>query len=225
MLNHWTVFGGWAMPPQVLLPIFSDFDSFIDINKLMDNIIINEQLVEDWASKLLPLLFTDNSQPCYLAGWSTGAIIATALAQIIKPKALILFAPTHSFCRHESHLHGTRPSVLKAMIGEIQIKKDLVLEQFFTRCGIHSFQSTEDYSVKELQNGLFFLLQVHLSKLLPLECPVICFHGKNDLIIPIEAGRDISKAIGGTMYEIDGPHAFYQKSNQEIKSIIENIVR
>lgn len=225
MLNLWTVLGGWASPPQELSPIFGDNASFFDINKLMNNIIINEKLVEDWENKLLPLLFTGNSQPCYLAGWSTGAIIAVAMAQIIKPKALILFAPTHSFCRHEPHLHGTRPSVLKTMISELQIKKDTVIEQFFTRCGIHSYLSTEDYSVKELQNGLFFLLQVHLSKLLPLECPVICFHGKDDLIIPIEAGRDISKAIGGTMYEIDGPHAFYQKSVQKIKSIIENIVR
>lgn len=213
------------MPPQELKPIFDDNSHFIDINLQMSKIIINGQLIEDWYSKLAQLLFTDNSPPCFLAGWSTGAIVATALAQIIKPKALILFAPTHSFCRREAFLHGTRSSVLKAMISELESKKETVLKQFFTRCGIDTYRSTENYSVKELQNGLFFLLQVQLSKLLPLECPVVCFHGKDDKIIPIEAGRDVCKTLGGTMHELDGPHAFYQKSVQEIKSIIENIVR
>ena len=225
MRNPWTVLGGWALPPQELIPLFDDNARFIDVNHQMKKIVTNEQLIRNWDSQLAQLLFTDNSEPCYLAGWSTGAIIATALASIIKPKALILFAPTQSFCRRESFLQGTRPSIIKTMINELDYKKEAVLLQFFSRCGIDNDHSTENYSVKELQNGLFFLLQVNLSKLVPLECPVICFHGKEDKIIPIEAGRVICKAIGGTMYELEGPHAFYQKSAREIKTIIEDIVR
>ena len=220
MNSFWTVLGGWALSPSILSDIFGDSSKYIDINRHISPVIKNTELIPDWKDHFLDLISRDFKRPFYLAGWSTGAIIAAALAPIIKPDALVLFSPTRSFCRRQSFSYGMRPSILHTMINALESDKETVLQQFFSNCGADQFSREEDYSIEELQKGLFFLSQVHLFEHLRINCPIFCFHGTEDKIIPVDAGRDFCKQIGGSMNEFSGSHSFFQKAKNEILNIL-----
>ncbi len=220
MCNQWTVLGGWAISPAILSSIFGNESYYVDINRHIDAVVNNSRLIPDWKDYFLSDLFQSFPRTRFLAGWSTGAIIAATLAPVIKPDLLVLFAPTKSFCKQPSFIHGLRPKILHSMISALEIDKIAVLEQFFANCGVDPIQQIEDYSVKELQNGLFFLLQAQLNNLSRLNCRTLCFHGTEDRIIPIGAGRELCREIGGSMHEFVGSHAFFQKTADEILTIL-----
>lgn len=222
MCNQWTVLGGWAISPAILSPIFGNGSRYIDINRHMSAVVNNSQLIPSWKDYFLSDLFQNSVRTPFLAGWSTGAIIAATLAPVVKPDLLVLFAPTKSFCRLPSFIYGMRPSILHSMISTLKINKLAVLEQFFINCGLDSVLHIEDYSVKELQDGLFFLLQAQLTGLSQLDCRTLCIHGTEDKIIPIGAGRELCREIGGSMHEFAGSHAFFQKKTDEILTILSN---
>lgn len=219
--SRWTVIGGWSLPPQLLSGIFGNAARYIDSNDELPGIFENEHLPEHWPQILADQLFPAAVQPDLLAGWSTGAIIAAALAPIIKPKALLLFSSTPSFVRRDSFLHGTRTALVSSMIKELASDCNGVLKQFYTRCGFTDLPSQKNYSVISLQKGLFFLQQANLLTAASPSCPVICMHGISDAIIPLRAGQMFCEKHGGTMYEIAGAHQFFLNETQKIKSIID----
>jgi len=139
MIERWLVFGGWAIDPAVLQPLFGDSASFIDINPLMPLTIDNDALRSDWQDRILITLKpVIPEKPFGIAGWSTGAIIAAALASKINPGAGIFISATPSFCRRreQNFLQGQRNSVLKTMRDQLAVNHKTVLENFYKQCGL-----------------------------------------------------------------------------------------
>lgn len=213
------------MRPEILAPIFGETSDYIDSNIILDNVTTKDKLPDDWAEQITDQVFHDNQDGAFIAGWSTGAIIAAAVAAKVKPRAIILLSSTPSFVRRESFQYGTRAMVVSSMINELAINKSRVLEQFHERCGFTGTIPAENYSVKTLQNGLFFLINADIPSSVKFDCRVICLHGRNDVIIPVNAGRAMCQQAGGVFHEFDGGHQFFENHNEIIKSIIESIER
>ena len=88
MSKPWTVFGGWAVPPQILYPVFGKEATYIDINHFMPFLIENDHLSEDWKQQLFSKVNDLISDHDHIAGWSTGALLALGLMQILLQKKL-----------------------------------------------------------------------------------------------------------------------------------------
>jgi predicted esterase len=217
--------GGWSLSPEILEPLFNSNITCVDSNVLIDSIVDNMHLSDTWISKLIQTSFSSFTSDSILAGWSTGAMIAAALAPQLRPKALILLSPTLSFIRRDGYTSGTKSSLVASMINELGVNKQGVLEQFHKRCGFESLQNSEKYSVPLLQKGLFFLQQADLLLSPPPSCPVICMHGTSDIIIPVKAGHFACERFNGSMHTFDGGHQFFKQYCIEIKTIIESQVR
>ncbi len=228
MTNSIVVIGGWATSPAVLRSIFGNRATYIDINHLMPSIVNDEKLVGNWKQKLKDLLFPYWSTDMTLAGWSTGAIAAAAIADNVNISTLILLSATPSFCRRDGFRHGMRPQIVHNMITTIKENKVAVLKQFYYQCGFRTdvpFDCSQ-YTIEELTCGLHFLLQANLLSIIPLRnssCQIHCLHGSDDRIIPSDAGNYLCLQIGGKWHQLSGPHAFFYNNNSETKTIVASI--
>jgi pimeloyl-ACP methyl ester carboxylesterase len=227
MDERWIVFGGWAFEPEILKPLFSENSVYIDVNSIMNEIIgIDKTLASDWPQRIADRFsgfFKDNT---YIAGWSSGAMIAYAVSSLVKPDASVLISPTLSFCRRDSYHFGSKPSLLQSMRLSLQSDKIGVLERFASRCGM-DFHSFSTCSQKELENGLYFLEYADLRNVKPPLSPIVILHASNDVIVPPDAGKYLSIHAGAVYKEFDGPHAFfinnYEPARREISSLLQRL--
>jgi surfactin synthase thioesterase subunit len=220
MIDKWIVFGGWAIPPQILAPLFGPEALLIDTNEMMPDLVRGETLVNDWQGvlfdRLLPQL---PEEPFGIAGWSTGSLLAYAFALRTRPARGVFISATPSFCRRQGFPYGWKPSVLKAMRGELASDPDKVLAEVYIQYGIET-SSLVSLNVKNLTAGLFFLEQANLLPVKLLPFPALFLHGKTDSIIPTGAGKYFCDATGGTFAGYDGPHAFFKNQCHKISEII-----
>jgi len=227
MTNSLVVIGGWAVDPAVLRPIFGNQATYIDINHLMPSIVCDQGLISDWKQKLKDLLSPYLATGVTLAGWSTGAIAAAAVAGLVNISKLVLLSATPSFCRRDSFRYGMRPQIVRNMITSIKEDKETVLKRFYYQCGFTdiSFDHSQ-YSIEELTCGLQFLMQADLLSIATLRdssCQIHCLHGSEDRIIPSEAGNFLCQRLGGNWYQLNGPHAFFCNKDLETENIIARI--
>ena len=204
----WTVLGGWAFPPSILSGIFGEKATYIDLNLIMPDLIAGNTLKQDWIEQIRSLVLTEKP-PSLLAGWSTGAIVALALAPHLKIDTLVLLSATPSFCRREGFRFGARPSVVQSMIEALSVSPQAVLQRFYEQCGFSGTPHAHTYSYQQLVSGLQFLEQVNLLPVQKLDCMVQVFHGREDKIIPVEAGRQVCATLEGVMVEYPGSHLFF----------------
>lgn len=225
MDRNWIVLGGWGIKPQIMSGIFGNEAHYLDSNTVMPELLDKDgTLKPDWKSIILKYWNRFSNKPLLVAGWSTGAVIAASIANLINPDYLVLLSPTLSFCRKENYRLGVRRSVLQSMIKTIKTNKEKVIEDFLKACGIHCKFEVK-YSETELIAGLKFLEQadLHFENKLPSNSIVI--HGTDDLIIPVDAGKLFSEQLKCSFFEINGPHAFFssQSESDRIKNIINEI--
>ncbi|MDG5815254.1 alpha/beta hydrolase [Chitinispirillales bacterium ANBcel5] len=223
-MNNYVVLGGWGVGPDILKPLFGDDSLFLDINKVMPDLINNETPVENWseiaAAKIRELAGEGSIR---LAGWSTGAMIAWGAGFHINPAELILLSPTPCFCRKDDFKPGVRPKLLDSMISSVQRDKDSTLGNFHKRCGLTTGAiDYTGYSTHQLLCGLQFLKHIDLRPLTPLCTTPVLMHGRDDLIIPAEAAAMFADKIGGDLELFDGPHAFFNSKERHISQIIAN---
>ncbi|MDO5576592.1 MAG: hypothetical protein Q4F84_05890 [Fibrobacter sp.] len=216
------VIGGWGIKPEILCVIFGKNAHYLDSNTIMTKLIDkNESLKPDWkdiAQKEWNVLL---NKPFMVAGWSTGAIIASAIANQINPDYLVLFSPTLSFCRKENYRFGMRSSVLQSMIKMLQTDKQTVMNNFLKSCGIDGIFENK-YSQMELIAGLQFLEQADLRLQKEFNTNAIAIHGTHDSVIPLSAGKLFSEQLKCPFFEINDSHAFFcsQTNAENIKKII-----
>jgi surfactin synthase thioesterase subunit len=178
-------------------------------------------LDKNWPNILKKKLSLSESKKYNLAGWSTGAILAFALATLVPVTSLILISPTLSFCRREGYRHGTHPTVLRTMREHLSDTPDDVLSKFYRSCGFgDTFHFKNQYSTEQLNVGLHFLEQVDCTKMKLTFPNAIIIHGSDDAIIPHRAGVMVAEACGSTVHTVQGGHAFFYNSESTIVKYI-----
>lgn len=223
MGKPWLVFGGWAVSPDILRPVFGEESVYVDINEMMPLLFDDERLSENWADtvkkKVDEYLTMDITG---ISGWSTGAIMACGLAQLVKVKKLVLLSATPSFCRREGFRFGQRSSIVQAMVNNLKDKNNSVVKDFLIQSGLRENQiMTKVYEEQALAKGLRFLEKVNLvGALKKTECETLVVHGRGDKIIPYHAGEALAGIMGAECKLLDGGHAFFVEHAAEMKKII-----
>ena len=220
--NKTIVFGGWAVKPEILEPIFGENACYVDVNKIMPKLFDSHQLKKNWAEVVLSeCQLTDNDIPNVIAGWSTGAMFAYSTARVICPKKLILLSATPQFCRKNEYRFGVRESAVDQMISALSNDSQNVLSSFYERCGLqYDSKVVNDYTTEQLRCGLLFLKQAGLHPLEPLKTNPMFFHGCDDQIIPEEASRYFSLQINGIHIAFSGGHAFFTEYYEDIADFL-----
>jgi pimeloyl-ACP methyl ester carboxylesterase len=223
MGKPWLVFGGWAIPPQILRPVFGEKSVYLDINEMMPLLFDDEKLIENWVD------IVNNNIAEYLtndivgiAGWSTGAIMACRLAQKVLMKKLVLFSGTPSFCKREGFRFGQRPIIIQTMIRKLKEKENTILRDFMLQCGLQEDKIiTKVYDKQTLVKGLMFLEKANLiGALKKTECEALVVHGRGDKVIPYQAGEALAEMIGAEFVSCSGGHAFFAEHATEVKKIV-----
>lgn len=219
------VFGGWAVEPKVLAPLFGKEACYIDINILMPKIFDCNLLKENWVDIVLNETDLARKKIKRIAGWSTGAMLAYAVAQRAIPEELFLLSATPSFCRTSSFRFGIRSSVLDQMICALRDDPDTMLGSFYKSCGLEQHDRFRKYSALELRSGLLFLKQADLHPLSPQTIKPLFLGGRDDEIVPRAASIYFSEKTGGVHLEFGGPHAFFVDQGVEVVRSMEETMR
>jgi esterase/lipase len=224
-INKTVVFGGWAVKPEILKPVFGENACYVDINEIMPKLLDSHLLKKDWVKIVLSeYQLTDNDVQDTIAGWSTGAMFAYSIARIICPQKLILFSATPRFCRKDEYRFGVRESALDQMISALSKDPQNVLGPFYERCGLrYDPNAMQNYTVEQLKCGLLFLKQADLHPLGSLQIKPMFFHGCDDQIIPKEASAYLCSQIDGTHTTLSGGHAFFTEHREEIVKILSSL--
>jgi pimeloyl-[acyl-carrier protein] methyl ester esterase len=211
MGEQWLVFGGWGIGPKLPRPLFGDNATYVDVNPLMLSLFDNETLLSDWVAKVERIFEKELAAANGIAGWSTGAIIASALALRAEPHKLVLLSATPSFCRREGFRSGWKTSVLAAMRERLLTPGNTVLRDFLLTAGLSpEVCESAQYDVNSLAAGLLFLEQVNLLPVLAkLRCASMVLNGSEDTIVPVAAGKVLADAVGARFVSMPGGHAFF----------------
>lgn len=221
----WCVLGGWGIEPEVLKPLFGENSNFFDVNQVMCEIVKKGQLCKNWEDVFCKKILSTTDSADYIAGWSTGAIIAMACAKRLKPIRLILISPTLSFCRNTIFKYGIKPVLLQKMREKIFLEPIEVISEFRKKCGFDAKEKQKiRWSKEELICGLYFLEQVIIEPK-ELHCLPLIIHGTRDEIIPSIAGESLYKKYGGFFLKLDAPHACFLNNEEKIKETVENYVK
>lgn len=223
-------FGGWAVPPEILSGFLASVDcadgadgtnsvdnarnvEYVDVNRAMPGLFDGGGgLRGDWAEIVVERCrLTSENPPDVIAGWSTGAMFAYAVAAIVRPQRVILLSATPCFCRRGDFRFGAAPSVVDKMLAAVESDRGATLRSFYERCGLRPRPDAAcGYTASELVHGLMFLKQADIRGLCaPRAIRPVFYHGVDDVIIPIAAARHFRELTGGTLVEADGGHAFF----------------
>ncbi len=195
------IISGWAFPGNALNRLSSALGSFYDTR----TVSINE--LSSGAGGLINLI--DNlDEPCMLMGWSTGGMFAleAALHMPEKIKGLFLISSTPRFCSAPDYKHGVAPLSLRMMMRDIRNNTEIALTDFLASlhepfnedAGIirEEVQSALSIGSAGLSAGLKYLMEADLrDSLSSINIPSVVFHGKEDAVIPWQAGRFLSDGI------------------------------
>lgn len=199
------VLGGWGVSADILRSCCGEDAEYFDGTALAASCMDGELLQEDWVAKLAEAI----GELDVLIGWSTGAMLALAAASVLKPRELVLLAPTLSFVRRPEHPHGMRSAVLAAMEAGLARDRGGVLAQFCSNAGVSpKWISAADEET--LGGGLHFLAAADLRACtLPAATSCRLHLASYDAIVPPAASRFCAAYLQIDPCEHPGTHSFF----------------
>jgi pimeloyl-[acyl-carrier protein] methyl ester esterase len=148
-------------------------------------------------------------------GWSMGGMIAleTAASSSEKILGLILVSTSPSFCSRENFPYGFPQANVRALSLAIRKDPQSALTRFYRKvCYPHpTTTDREENWLKEvleenasnLHKELDYLVNIDLRPMIhKLNIPSLVIHGKEDAIIPWQAGEWLAKNLPYTSFEL-----------------------
>lgn len=174
-----------------------------------------------------------------IAGWSMGGLVALETASLYPSlfKSLILISSTPKFCSSHDWKQGTRPAMLRAMLSGIKRAGGTTFVEFFKKAALPEIENEKDLKYKimaaqtmnqlELSAGLQYLLSTDLRKRLrTIAIPVLVIHGREDAIIPVEAGRALHELLPNSSIKIiDGGHGLPWQAPGTVAEIMKEFIQ
>ena len=150
----------------------------------------------------------EEDSPCVVIGWSAGGILALEVAceNPASLKGLVLIGATAKFCAGEGHPWGVAARNVRAMTMEIRKDSRAVLDRFFRDVSWPAVES-ESYrnekvsaashmGIQNLVDGLEYLRKMDLrDRVKTLEIPILIIHGREDRIVPWQAGAWLNRSL------------------------------
>lgn len=159
-------------------------------------------------AKGLKQILEKREDPSVVIGWSAGGVVALEVArenpELIE--ALVLVGATPKFCAGDGYPWGVAARNVRAMILEIKKYPKAVLNRFFQdvswptveseSCRNKKVIAAHDVGIEHLVHGLHYLQKIDLrDRLNALEIPILIIHGREDRIVPWQAGAWLNHAL------------------------------
>jgi pimeloyl-[acyl-carrier protein] methyl ester esterase len=167
----------------------------------------NVRAVSSGAGNLLSLV-AGAEEPVFLVGWSMGAMIALeAIARLALPaQSLVVIGGTARFCACDGYATGVPPQNLRALRVALRRNPAVALHGFFRDVALPQTLRAEDgerkvqaaiaTGIATLDAGLQYLQSADLRDTLDrIGIPALVLHGRQDRIIPWEAGEWLCKRL------------------------------
>ncbi len=150
----------------------------------------------------------EKDNPSVVIGWSAGGIVALEVAcenpELLE--GLVLIGATPKFCSGDGYPWGVAARNVRAMILEIKRDPKAVLDRFFQDVSWPTVESEScrnekviaacHIGIEHLVQGLEYLRKTDLrSKLKKLEIPILIIHGREDRIVPWQAGAWLNHSL------------------------------
>lgn len=193
---------GWAHPANALEPLAELLGAGNDCRLLSVPMLDAEP---GPLPRALADVVGEETGPCAVIGWSTGAVITLDMLARgnAEPTCVALIAATARFCSTDGYPHGLPAPALRAMRTGIQTRPEETLTAFFRECALprtlpdivieHRVEDATARGPDALARGLDYLAETDLREALPgIATPVLVMHGKEDRIIPADAGSFVA---------------------------------
>jgi pimeloyl-[acyl-carrier protein] methyl ester esterase len=216
---------GWGHTTQALNPVasalYENYDVWVSSNHEIAERFCATRLHRSKAAKRNPCMFSyakgiqtamggpeEKDKRPVVVGWSAGGIVA--LEVVCKnPQSsagLVLIGTTPKFCSGDGYPWGVAPRNVRAMILEIKRDPRAVLDRFFQDVSWPTVESEScrnekviaacHIGIKRLVQGLEYLRRTDLrSQLKKLEIPILIIHGREDRIVPWQAGAWLNDSL------------------------------
>jgi pimeloyl-[acyl-carrier protein] methyl ester esterase len=212
---------GWATPKDALTRFSRELSKNYQITPLLiEDLIENPAQQQEnnslsiYASNLFKIM-NESKDPFFLMGWSMGGMIALEVAHHFPEKilGLILVSTSPSFCRREDFPHGFPEANVRALSLAIRKDPQSALIGFYRKvCDPHpTTKEREENWLKgvlegdpsNLHKGLNYLMSKDLRHAIhKINIPSLIIHGRQDSIIPWQAGEWLSKNLPHSSIEL-----------------------
>lgn len=148
------------------------------------------------------------TEPCVLVGWSTGAmVILEAVACLGVPAShIVLISGTSRFCTDKEYNSGVSIRNLSALNVGLRRAPKMALRLFLTQVGFPRKVNVKEIKERAddmlsvgmdvLNEGLVYLSKFDVRKELEsVTVPVLVVHGRQDKIVPWQAGEYVSAGV------------------------------
>lgn len=150
----------------------------------------------------------ENASPCVVVGWSAGGVVGLEMA-CENPgslKGLVVIGATPKFCSEGEYPWGVSTRNVRAMIMEIKKDSRAVLNRFFQdvtwpaveseSCRNEKMDAARNMGIENLVQGLEYLRKMDLrERLKEVEIPILIIHGREDRIVPWQAGAWLNRSL------------------------------
>lgn len=234
---------GWAHDSSAMEDLRQSLENSADVSSIATGDLWNAESEVPSPSSYaqnLGKMIEKNGGRVFIAGWSLGGMIALETA-FHWPKlvaGLILISSTAKFRADQNWTMGATSATLRAM--KTMLKRDPrgVLGTFFKNAAARFDGSNNALALKiekacamnplELSAGLEYLSETDLrNEAAKVNIPALVLHGKQDAIIPVEAGMALKSLLpnsGMRVYEKCGHGLPWQNSlaaAEDIKGFLE----
>ena len=153
----------------------------------------------------------EKANPCVVVGWSAGGIVGLEMTceNPESLKGLVVIGAAPRFCSAEEYPWGVSTRNVRAMIMEIRKNSRAVLNRFFQdvtwpaveseSCRNEKMDAARNMGIEHLVHGLEYLRKMDLrERLKGVEIPVLIIHGREDRIVPWQAGALLSRSLSNS---------------------------
>ncbi|NVM22638.1 MAG: alpha/beta fold hydrolase [Desulfobacterales bacterium] len=178
-----------------------------------------------YYAKGLRQILEKQGAPCIVVGWSAGGMVAMEVA-VEHPELLerlVLIGATARLCADNGYPCGVAAGNVRAMILDMKKNPMAVLDRFFQDVSWPAVESewlrnkkvkaAHNMGIEPLVDGLRYLQKTDLrDKLKGVKIPALIIHGRDDRIVPWQAGQWLNDSLPdsriiiheGVGHDIDG---------------------
>jgi pimeloyl-[acyl-carrier protein] methyl ester esterase len=208
------ILSGWAFPPAAWASVLRRLEPAWEVRVIPSEALLTGQVEgpDDVAARIRAQL--PAGRPCLLAGWSLGAMLALEAAPALAEAlgGVLLISATARFCRDPDQDGGIPEAAVRAMALGLRADPERTLERFYVTTASPAEPDPDDLGRwttacladrPGLEAGLAYLRRADLRG--RASCggaPAVLLHGRDDAIIPCDAGRALAARLRPSRIEL-----------------------